>query len=75
MSDSTSNEIRWRRRTRPEAFRLIPVSFTVAAIVGVVWDALFKDTVDCEDAFFRAVWFAVAFPLASLAFKTKGEFE
>lgn len=65
--------IKWRRATRREALDSVPIYFTVAMLVGLAVNALFGDAPDYEEAFYRALWFAILMPIASLLFKLRAE--
>lgn len=62
---------KWRRSTKREALNSVPVYFTLAMLIGLPVDALFDGAPDYEGSFFRAVYFAVAMPVASLILKMR----
>ena len=64
---------KWRRATRQEALHSVPVYFTVAMMAGLAVNALFGDAPDYEEAFYRALFFAILMPIASLLFKLRAE--
>ncbi|MBW8304546.1 MAG: hypothetical protein K0M78_11540 [Brevundimonas sp.] len=65
--------MKWRRATKREALRSVPVYFTVAMLVGLLVNALFGDAPDYEGSFYRALCFAVVMPIASLLLKLRAE--
>jgi hypothetical protein len=60
---------RWRRAKIYEALKSIPVFFALAMVVGLAFDLVFDGSPDFEGSFFRALYFAIAMPIAFLLVK------
>lgn len=65
--------MKWRRATKLEALRSVPVYFTVTMLVGLAVNAFFGDAPDYEESFYRALCFAAVMPIASLLLKLRAE--
>lgn len=62
-------EVAYRRNNAWEAFRLFLVTFALATIFHVAWDAAFEDAINFEGSFWRSLAFSAAFALSSMLIK------
>ena len=61
------------RRAIKRALVNIPPVFTLAMLLGLAWDVIFHDVADYEDAFSRAIYAAVAIPVAFSVLRWKDD--
>ena len=66
-------DVKWRRATKGEALRSVPLYFSVAMLIGLVSDVLLDGAPDYQGSFYRALCFAVGMPIASLLLKLKAD--
>jgi hypothetical protein len=50
------------------------VVFTLTMLIGVAFNLLWHRTADYEGAFYRALFFSISIPLASLLFRVRADF-
>lgn len=63
--------MKWRRATKWEALQSVPFYFTAAMLFGLPLDVLFDGAPDYKGSFYRALYFAIAMPIASLLLKLR----
>ena len=76
MNDVRAQEVdeqpvKYRRHRISEAIELALMVFTLSSFLTVLWDLAFEDMIDFENAFYRSLYFSLAFSIASLVFKWK----
>ena len=62
-------KVAYRRNNIFEALRLFLVTFALAVIFHVAWDAAFEETISFESSFWRSLAFSAAFGVSSMMFK------